>query len=106
MRSVPAEIKEDWVPSTGLYSWARGMNIPVKTLDEERFGFILWHQEKSIKRKNFNLAFRNWLKKALDIKASEIRPQSFKDYVPEKIKVSSKKTGREALDKLRGNKRG
>jgi len=102
MRRAPKLIVEDWMPSTAMYRWAQQMHISVQDLHKHRHEFVLWHTEKNIKRSNFNLAFKNWLKKAMEIDASKIRPASFKDYVGEDIKVSSKETGRAALNKLRG----
>ncbi len=77
------------------------MHVSIQDLHKHRHEFVLWHSEKRVKRSNFNLAFKNWLKKAMEIDASKIRPQSFTEWHGEDIKVSNKETGRAFLQKLK-----
>jgi len=105
MRNMPALITDHWAPSPALYAWARQMHIAKNMFDTCLIDFVLWHTEKQVKRANFNLAFKNWLKKELEIDSTKMKPSSFKEFQPEvNIKVASKETGRSYLDKIKRRK--
>ena len=91
---------------TGVSKW----ELPLTQWSVKRLILFSGIRKKK-RRSNFNLAFRNWLKKTLvSNKATEAvtkrGSQSFRDYEPQKItnKDKSKGVGRSALKKLLGKK--
>ncbi len=103
----PELITHDFTPSDNLVRWCKQMGIPASTIRQERQEFIFWHLENKRRRSNFNLAFKNWLKRSIAFSKKQedtIKKgsQSFGSYKPlEKIE-KNKSVGREALNKLLG----
>jgi len=102
----PQLITDDWMPSKDLYSWAEKNKIDLRTVHRCRYDFVFWHKEKQIRRANFNMAFRNWLKKELNImeknrtKTHAASP-SYLPYKPAVPVVKNKQAGRAALQAIK-----
>ena len=62
-RATACEIDKDWKPDD-LQAKRLKDKHPDKSIDEELSKFIVWHQAKGVKRKDWYRAFDNWLKKA------------------------------------------
>lgn len=110
MKAKPELITSDYTPSEHFIEWCVAMGITSSTLEKEKPEFILWHQTKGIRRSNFDLAFKNWIKKSLEFSKRQedtIKKgsQSFSDYKPLPVVDKNKTAGREALDKLLGRKK-
>lgn len=56
-------IPDDWKPNESFYSDVKWIGIDI---DDEAERFVNWHLAKGIENKDWQAAFRNWLKKALD----------------------------------------
>lgn len=107
MKVKPKLISDDYEPSDNLLKWCSQMGITANFVNDQKVDFIFWHKEKKQKRSYFDIAFKNWLKKALTFdKRHEdvIRKghQSFGSYAPLEKSLQSKCVGRAALDALLG----
>ncbi len=103
VRNTPQTIPDNWKPSTNLCRWAQQMNIDHKIFQKCLFDFRFWHTEKNVKRANFNMAFKNWLKKELEIDAKKIKPASFSEWKREEnINVADKATALNNIMKIKG----
>ncbi len=102
-RNTPQTIPDNWQPSTALCRWAQQMHVSPEVLKNCLIDFVLWHTEKQVKRANFNLAFKNWLKKELEIDAKKIRPASFSEWKAEPVvNKADRHAAMQNIKKLKG----
>ncbi len=103
MRNTPQLIPDAWQPSIAMFRWAQQMHIDKNMFDVALIDFVLWHTEKQVKRANFNLAFKNWLKKELEIDAKKIKPASFSEWKREPhYNITDKAKALQNIKKLKG----
>jgi DnaT DNA-binding domain len=103
----PELITNEFTPSHNLIQWCEQMGISNEVIKRERLEFIFWHTENKRRRSNFNLAFKNWLKKTMLFSkkqedAIKKGSQSFGAYQAIEHVEKNRKVGRKALDKLLG----
>jgi len=107
MKIKPEYITDDYQPSDDLIQWCNSMGIVSRIIEIERRDFIFWHKTKKKRRSNFNLAFRNWLKRGLKTQEQSEQvtkkgSQSYGEYKPLSEIVCDRELGRDALKKLKG----
>ncbi len=106
MKNKPEMITPDFMPSPAMYKWCEDMGIELSAVHKHVYDFIAYYEEKRTRRSNFNLAFRNWLKREYNLTGKSIAKikggaQSFKLYKPIGKITKNKTTGRESLKTLK-----
>lgn len=101
--SGPELITDNYMPSENLYKWSNDMGLELAQVHKCLYDFIFWHKQKKVKRKDFNRAFQNWLKKEFDLVSGPIKKKNkpFTEYKPPELIVKNKEKGRAALKNLK-----